>query len=76
MTAWFYINTNIKDLNQNYKLKIFMTDLFCGDENLTENNQNNVLRLINNLQNKKLRILLNELIDKKDKIYTKILRSI
>lgn len=50
VTAWFYINTNVKDQNENYKLKRLVVDIFCNSTNITDINRKNIENLVDKIK--------------------------
>lgn len=54
-TAWFYINTNIKDTKDNSILKHMVVDTFVASKNITLKNRSNVEQMVKNLKDQTLK---------------------
>lgn len=61
VTAWFYINSNVKDPNENFKLKKTLIDMFCAS-NVTEKNRANVERMVKSVKDAKQKKELQDII--------------
>lgn len=61
MTAWFYVNSNVKDENIKKFFHTRIVDNFMRSTNTTKKNRDNVKNVVNSLKDE---ILKNELINK------------
>jgi hypothetical protein len=61
MTAWFYVNSNVKDDLSKAELKRQIVENFLKSNNVTDHNRKNVKNMINLLNEKDLK---NELAEK------------
>lgn len=55
MTAWFQINTNVKDVSHNADLKNLVVDNFVSGTDITDRNRANVENMVAKLNDQKLK---------------------
>lgn len=63
MTAWFQVNSNVKDDESNKSLKRLVIENFLHSKHITEKNKTNVSNMINGLKDEDFKNELNKRIE-------------
>lgn len=64
MTAWFQVNSNVKENDPNKELKRRIVEIYIDANNVTDKNRKNVKNMVNSIKDEDFRKDLNDKIQK------------